>query len=165
MTMRIVTMTLVTMGFTTLLTGRACAQGVNPYAAIPNYNAPNFRPYAMPGLSPYLNIFGGGNNRNFNNAAINYYNFALPALQAQNPVANYYAGGNLQQQYTAAQLQPGDDISLDPMDPTSRLPRPSSHPTAFNNVGGYFNSFGTIGSTRPPQQNRPQQQPAATGRK
>lgn len=173
MTARHTTLGLIALGGLALTTGRAAAQvGVNPYVGLPNYNAPAVRPYAaMPGLSPYLNLYGGpsrggvGNNR-LNNAAINYYNFTLPALQAQNPLGSFYANSALQQQYAATQVAPGDDVFMDPSDPTNTKPRPAGHPTAFFNTGGYFNSLGTIGAARPQAAgNRPQQQQPAQQRR
>lgn len=171
--MRHTTIGLIALGGLALTGGPAVAQvGINPYAGLPNVNAPNVRPYAaMPGLSPYLNIVGGiGNNRN--NAAINYYNFARPILQAQNPLSGFYANSALQQQYIATQGAPGDEFIPDPFDVTSGRPRPAGHPTAFFNTGGYFNSLGTIGSARPqagggfrPQQQQQQQRQPAQQRR
>lgn len=166
MTTRHTTLNLVALGGLALIGGPAAAQvGINPYAGLPNFNAPAMRPYAaMPGLSPYLNIAGGVGNNRLNNAAINYFNFARPAIQAQNPLSGFYANSALQQQYIATQGAPGDEFIPDPFDVTSGRPRPAGHPTAFFNTGGFFNSLGTIGSARPQAGGgfRPQQQQQPT---
>ncbi len=86
-------------------------------------------------LSPYLNLRNGPNSL----PAVNYYNFVRPQLQMQ------------QQQSIAASGAPV--LALEPyplasdirLDPTGPLPRSSGLPTTFMNVGGYFNSQGTIG--------------------
>ena len=116
--------------------GNASAQNPFPYnTGVPNPAAQFQRP---PVLSPFLNL----NNRG--NPAINYFNFVAPQMQA-----NQGGYGGFQNQPLPA-LQAGDDISLDPHDPTSRIPRPAGHQTAFMNTGGFFNSLGTIGAAGRP---------------
>jgi hypothetical protein len=116
----------------------------SPTAAQYPYPPPGYQPGgasgtpARPPLSPYLNIVNGPGA----NPAVNYYNFARPALQAQ----QYYQ----QQQSAGLPLpltEPFGLASAPPLglDPSSRMPRPTGHPAAFMNTSGYFNSMGSIG--------------------
>lgn len=109
----------------------AAAQNTFPYNSTPNQGPNQFQ--RQPVLSPYLNLINRGN------PAVSFFNFVQPQMQmnqfGQQQGAPLPGGG----------LQPGDDIALDPQDPTSRIPRSSAHPSTFNNTGSYFNSLGTIG--------------------
>jgi hypothetical protein len=104
-----------------------------PYPYVPTAPTPATRYLRPPVLSPYLNL----NNRG--NPAVNYFNFVAPITQGALPLAPLPS-------LPEPILQPGDDIVLDPLDPTSRIPRSSAHPTVFGSTGAFFNSLGTIGS-------------------
>lgn len=111
----------------------AAAQNPFPYVSSTPNPSLNGQFQRQPVLSPYLNL----NNRG--NPAVNFFNFVQPQMQMNQfgPQQGPPLGGG--------GLQPGDDINLDPQDPTSRIPRSSSHPSTFNNTGSFFNSLGTIG--------------------
>jgi hypothetical protein len=79
------------------------------------------------------------NLNNRGNPAVNYFNFVAPQTVNIPPLMPLPS-------MPPPTMQPGDDIMLDPQDPTSRIPRSSAHPTAFGNTGSFFNSLGTIGS-------------------
>jgi hypothetical protein len=118
-------------GLSLALAAPAAAQNAFPY-----FN-PGTNPYQQqrpPVLSPYLNLINRGN------PAVNYYNFVQPQLQLAQPFAGY------QGPPPTTGYQPGEEVGLDPHDPTSVMPRSSGHPTTFNSTGTYFNSLGTIGS-------------------
>jgi hypothetical protein len=98
------------------------------------YN-PTGRP---PTVSPYLNLLRGGN-----------------------PAANYYNGVRFEfnQRYTNQQfrttlqeLERRENAALPPEEEIEPLPRlPSTgHPTAFNNLGSYFNTSSPLRPTAAP---------------
>ena len=90
-----------------------------------------------PPVSPYLNILG----RNGGLPAVNYYNFTQPFTQQQpyfQPQGQFFTA-------PPAVTQPlGEDVVLEPG--TSLAP--TGHPTAFNNLGGYFNTTAAVAPGR-----------------
>ena len=99
--------------------------------------------FGTPGFAPPPTSFNWLNLRRGGNPAINYFNFVAPQVQANQAFANY-------QGPPLPGVQPGDEVALDPHNPTDRIPRPSGHASTFNSTGSYFNSFGTIGSAGRP---------------
>src|SRR5437763_12471006 len=103
----------------------------------PVYQPP--RAQYTPPVSPYLNILG----RNGGLPAVNYYNFTQPFTQQQpyfQPQGQFL---NTPQPLT----QPlGEDVVLEPG--TSLAP--TGHPTAFNNLAGYFNTTAPVAAGRGP---------------
>jgi hypothetical protein len=136
--------TLMVAGAALVCAGPAAAQYPSTFNSgggyIGGYAGPNYGAPASPPLSPYLNLFQGGN------PAVNYFNFVRPGLQAQQQYQQQQAGGGfpLTEPYGLAS---GDVLYAPPgLDPTARYPSPSGHAAAFGNLGGYYNSFGTIGA-------------------
>lgn len=93
------------------------------------YNRVPYGPAYRPGLSPYLNMLRGGD------PAANYYLGVLPEInRRQNAV-----------QFGSALRELEDDLAAPaPADEEGLLPQFSQtgHPTAFNNLGGYFGNSG-----------------------
>jgi hypothetical protein len=120
--------------------GVAAAQ----YPYPPGSGTVGFPAQARPPVSPYLNILQGTGI-----PAVNYFNFARPALQFQQqlqqpPPLQQFLGPPLVEPFGLAST----DVSLLPQqrDPTKEYPRPTGHPAVFMSTGGYFNSLGTIGT-------------------
>ena len=134
-------------GALALAAGAAVAQQP-PYQPPVSQQPP--RAQYTPPVSPYLNILG----RNGGLPAVNYYNFTQPFTQQQpyfQPQGQFFNA-------PPAVTQPlGEDVVLDPG--TSLAP--TGHPTAFNNLGGYFNTTTPVAAGRAPGQGRPGAAPGA----
>ena len=125
-------------GALALAAGSAAAQQPPPGV----YQAP--RSQFTPPVSPYLNIIG----RNGGLPAVNYFNFTQP-YTVQQPYLQP------QGQYLNAAptvTQPlGEDVILEPGTSLAA----TGHPTAFNNLAGYFNTNAPALANRGQGQTRP----------
>ena len=81
-----------------------------------------------PTVSPYLNLLRGGN------PAANYYNGVRPEFQQRTYNQQFRTTLQELEQRQAAGLTPEDEL-----EPLPSLPS-TGHPTAFNNLAGYFNT-------------------------
>ena len=133
---RLLTMSVGTLAF--LAAGRVQAQ------VTPNVR-PTPVPYSRPTVSPYLNLTRGADT-----PGLNYY---LGTRQQFNQRA-------INQQYRTAlqDLEQRQSVvpEVDPLDAYPALPS-TGHPTAFNNVGSYFNTGSP--TLRRPGTPAPQQKP------
>ena len=123
-------------GALALAAGAAVAQQP-PYQPPVSQQPP--RAQYTPPVSPYLNILG----RNGGLPAVNYYNFTQPFTQQQ----PYFQPQGQFLGTPQPLTQPlGEDVILEPG--TSLAP--TGHPTAFNNLAGYFNTTAPVAAGRGP---------------
>jgi hypothetical protein len=116
----------------------------SPIQPVPSQPFSNSRP----ALSPYLNLFRGGNVGGL--GGIDYYNFVRPAQQLEGAFI-----GRLPGQFAVERFGRGmvDQATAD-QDYLNPAARPAGTPSAFMNTGGYFNRMGSIGmGVRPAARN------------
>lgn len=118
----------------------------SPIQPIPTQPFSNSRPT----LSPYLNLFRGGNTSGL--AGIDYYNFVRPAQQMEGAFIGRLPGQGAVDRFGRGVV---DQATAD-QDFLSPAARPAGTPAAFMNTGGYFNRMGSIGmGARPAARNNP----------
>ena len=119
----------------------------SPIQPIPTQPFSNSRPT----LSPYLNLFRGGNVSGL--AGIDYYNFVRPAQQLEGAFIGRQPGQGAVDRFgrgVVDQATADQDLFLNP------AARPAGTPAAFMNTGGYFNRMGSIGmGVRPAARTNP----------
>jgi hypothetical protein len=115
---------LVLAGWLTGAAGQASAQF--------QYFQPQTAPFSQPPVSPYLNMFRGGN------PGINYYGLVKPQVQA----AQTFQQLQLQQQVQAQQVQQAASQQAIALSPTAQAgPLPvTGHPAYFNGTARFFGS-------------------------
>jgi hypothetical protein len=124
---------LILSGWLTGAAGQASAQF--------QYFQPQTSPFYQPPVSPYLNLFRGGN------PGINYYGLVRPQVQAQQNLQQLQLQQQLQAQQQAQQMQSQQAILLSPATQMSPLPT-TGHPAYFNAAGLFFGSIpGRTGGT------------------
>jgi hypothetical protein len=107
--------------------GRATAQGFGTFGR---------PPVGRPAVSPFLNLFRGGN------PAINYYGLVRPEIDTRNSLLQ------LQQQSVQGAIPLG--IVGQPTDRTLQGPPSTGHPVRFGNYGRYFANLGSGQAVIPP---------------
>jgi hypothetical protein len=107
--------------------GRAAAQGFGTFGR---------PPVGRPAVSPFLNLFRGGN------PAINYYGLVRPQIDTRSSLLQ------LQQQ----ELQGGYPLGVagQPQDRLLQGPPSTGHPVRFGNYGRYFANLGSGPAVIPP---------------
>jgi hypothetical protein len=98
------------------------------------YFQPQTAPFYQPPVSPYLNIFRGGN------PGINYYGLVRPQVQAQQNLQQLQLQQQFQAQQQVQQAQSQQAILLSPAAQTGPLPT-TGHPAYFNGTNRFFNSI------------------------